>query len=166
MEPGLDDSHIFADAGMTFPNGCHVAEIEIDPETGVVSVVKYTAVDDFGNIVNPLLVDGQNHGGITQGIGQALFEHTVYGEDGQLQTGSFMDYTMPRADGVPSFSLSFLNTPATGNPLGLKGVAEAGTIAAPPAVMNAIVDALHRRKEQVQIDMPATPLAVWQALNA
>ncbi len=166
MEPGLDDSDIFADAGMTFPNGCHVAEIEIDPETGDVSVVKYTAVDDFGNIVNPLLVDGQNHGGITQGIGQALFEHTVYGEDGQLQTGSFMDYTMPRADGVPSFSLSFLNTPATGNPLGLKGVAEAGTIAAPPAVMNAIVDALHRRKEQVQIDMPATPLAVWQALNA
>ena len=115
--------------------------------------------------MNPLLVDGQNHGGITQGIGQALYEHTVYGEDGQLQTGSFMDYTMPRADGVPSFSLSTQNIPATGNPLGIKGVAEAGTIGAPPAVMNAVVDALHSRKEDVQIDMPATPLAVWQALN-
>ncbi len=165
MEPGLDDSHMYGDAGMTFPNGCHIAEVEIDPETGVVSVVKYTAVDDFGNIVNPLLVDGQNHGGITQGIGQALYEHTVYGEDGQLQTGSFMDYTMPRADGVPSFSLSTQNIPATGNPLGIKGVAEAGTIGAPPAVMNAVVDALHSRKEDVQIDMPATPLAVWQAMN-
>ena len=165
MTPGLDDSHMFGDAGMTFPNGCHVAEVEIDPETGVVSVVKYTAVDDFGNIVNPLLVDGQNHGGITQGIGQALYEHTVYDEDGQLQTGSFMDYTMPRADGVPSFSLATQNIPATGNPLGIKGVAEAGTIGAPPAVMNAVVDALHSRKETVQIDMPATPLAVWQALN-
>jgi carbon-monoxide dehydrogenase large subunit len=123
-------------------------------------------VDDFGRTINPLTLAGQVHGGIVQGLGQALFEHTVYdGESGQLLTGSFMDYRMPRAADVPFFDFSTHNVPCTANPLGVKGAGEAGSIGAPPAVINAIVDALHRRTGLTHIDMPATPLRIWQALH-
>ena len=123
-------------------------------------------VDDFGNVVNPITLEGQVHGGVVQGIGQALLEHTVYDpESGQLLSGSFMDYAMPRASDVPSFKVALHNVPSTANPLGIKGAGEAGAIGAPPAVMNAIVDALHRAKGIKHIDMPATPRRVWEALN-
>lgn len=148
-----------------FPNGCHVAEIEIEPETGEVEVVKYTVVDDFGTLINPMLVEGQVHGGVVQGMGQALMENTVYDDAGQLIAGSYMDYTMPRADDVPQFEFGSHPIPATTNPLGAKGCGEAGTTGALPAVMNAIVDALHREKGIDHIDMPATSERVWRALN-
>jgi carbon-monoxide dehydrogenase large subunit len=150
----------------TFPNGCHIVEVEIDPDTGVVTIERYTVVDDFGRTINPLLLEGQVHGGIAQGIGQALFEHGVYDPDsGQLLSGSFMDYAMPRASDIPSFAFSTHNVPSTANPLGVKGAGEAGAVGAPPAVINAIVDALHGRVGLRHIDMPATPRRVWEALN-
>ena len=148
-----------------FPNGCHVAEVEIEPETGEVEVVRYTVVDDFGTLINPMLVEGQVHGGVVQGIGQALMENTVYDEAGQLIAGSYMDYTMPRADDVPSFAFGSHPVPAKTNPLGAKGCGEAGTTGALPAVMNAVVDALHREKGITHMDMPATAERVWEALN-
>lgn len=149
-----------------FPNGCHICEVEIDPETGVVRVDRYNAVDDVGRALNPMICEGQIHGGVTQGIGQALLEHVVYDrESGQLLSGSFMDYGMPRADDVPNFNLKMAEIPCKTNPIGVKAVGEAGTIGAPPAVMNAVVDAL-RPMGIHHMDMPATPLRVWQAIHA
>jgi aerobic carbon-monoxide dehydrogenase large subunit len=166
MEPGLDTSHHRVPPAQTFPNGCHIVEVEIDPETGGVAIERYTIVDDFGRTINPLLLEGQVHGGIVQGIGQALLEHAVYDSDsGQLLSGSFMDYAMPRAGDVPAFAFSTHNVPSTSNPFGVKGAGEAGSVGAPPAVINAIVDALHHRVGARHIDMPATPRRVWETLN-
>lgn len=150
----------------TYPNGTHVCEVEIDPETGKTDVLAYTIVDDFGVTVNPILLAGQVHGGVAQGLGQALTEDTVYGEDGQLLTASFMDYAMPRADDLPAFSFETRNVPSTTNALGIKGAGEAGTIGATPAVLNAVTDALYRGYGIGHIEMPATPLKVWEAIQA
>jgi carbon-monoxide dehydrogenase large subunit len=168
LPPELPRSLNVADAydgpPSAFPNGCHIAEVEVDPETGMVEVVKYTFVNDFGVVINPLLVDGQAHGGIVQGIGQALRERTVYDENGQLLTGSYMDYAMPRADDAPLFVHDFHSVPATTNPLGAKGCGEAGCAGALPSVMNALVDALSEYGIR-HIDMPATPERVWRAIR-
>ena len=167
MEPGLDTTHTRVPPAQTFPNGCHIVEVEIDPNTGATAIDRYTIVDDFGRTINPLMLEGQVHGGIVQGIGQALLEHAVYDNDsGQLLSGSFMDYAMPRAGDIPSFSFATHNVPTKGNPLGVKGAGEAGAVGAPPAVINAIVDALNRRAGVRHIDMPATPRRVWEALHA
>lgn len=150
----------------TYPNGTQVAEVEVDPETGLVTLVRHVMVNDVGRVVNPLIMHGQLHGGIAQGIGQVLFEHTVYDrESGQLLSGSFMDYAIPRADEVPSFATDFHEVPCPGNPLGVKGGGEGGTTGAPPAVLNAIVDALKEYGVR-DIDMPATPSRVWEAIEA
>ena len=161
-EPGLIESSFYDPTNFSFPAGSHICEVEIDPETGLVKVEKYTAVDDFGRIVNPLVVEGQVHGGIAQGIGQALHENTQYDETGQLITASYMDYTMPRADNFPEFNLGFTCTHATSNPLGVKGCGEAGAIASPPTVMNAVIDALGGQ----EITMPATAEKVWEACKS
>jgi carbon-monoxide dehydrogenase large subunit len=150
----------------TYPNGTHVCEVEIDPETGDVEIVRYTIVDDFGVTVNPVLLLGQVHGGVMQGIGQCLTEGVVYSEDGQLLTASFMDYAMPRADDAPFFDFETRNVPSTTNALGIKGAGEAGTIGACPAVVNALIDALDRARGIRHIEMPATPQRVWEALNS
>jgi len=160
----LDVKHVFDAAPSAFPNGCHIAEVEVDPDTGVVEVVKYTFVNDFGVVINPLLVNGQAHGGIVQGIGQALCEATVYDDEGQLLSGSFMDYAMPRATDAPLFVHDFHSVPATTNPLGAKGCGEAGCAGALPSVMNALVDALSEFGIK-HIDMPATPERVWRAIQ-
>jgi len=164
LPQSLDVADIYDGPPSAFPNGCHIAEVEVDPETGMVEVVKYTFVNDFGVVINPLLVDGQAHGGIVQGIGQALREHTVYDADGQLLTGSYMDYAMPRADDAPLFVHEFHSVPATTNPLGAKGCGEAGCAGALPSVMNALVDALGEFGIR-HIDMPATPERVWRAIR-
>jgi carbon-monoxide dehydrogenase large subunit len=155
----------FEQTECTYPNGTHVAEVEIDPETGAVTLADFTAVDDFGVTVNPILLAGQVHGGIAQGAGQALCEATVYDEMGQLLTASFMDYAMPRADALPFFDTSTANVPSTTNRLGIKGAGEAGTIGATPAVANAVVDALHRGCGIRHLDMPFTPERVWRAIR-
>ncbi|HXA70009.1 MAG TPA: xanthine dehydrogenase family protein molybdopterin-binding subunit [Stellaceae bacterium] len=160
----LDVKHVFDQAPSAFPNGCHIAEVEIDPETGVAEVVKYTMVNDFGVIVNPLLVEGQLHGGVVQGIGQALMERTVYDGEGQLLTGSYMDYALPRAPDVPNFAFFSHPVPAKTNPLGIKGCGEAGCAGSLPSVMNAVVDALSVFGIR-HIDMPATPHRIWQAIE-
>jgi carbon-monoxide dehydrogenase large subunit len=150
---------------MTFPNGCHACEIEIDPETGDLHIERYVVVDDFGRLVNPMLVAGQIHGGAAQGLGQALLEHTVYDpESGQLLTGSFMDYCMPRADDMPEIELTFENFPCTTNPMGIKGSGEAGAIGAPPTIINALVDALSPLGVS-HVDMPATTEKIWRAIR-
>ncbi|MGL4279535.1 MAG: xanthine dehydrogenase family protein molybdopterin-binding subunit, partial [Albidovulum sp.] len=159
LEPGLKEGAFYDPTNFTFPAGVHICEVEIDPETGKTKVERWTAVDDFGVIINPMIVEGQVHGGIAQGVGQALLEGTVYDKDGQLVTASYMDYTMPRADDLPSFAVETTVTPCPSNPLGIKGCGEAGAIAAPAAVMNAVTDALGHE----EIAMPATPLAVWRA---
>ncbi len=164
IDGGLDARGTITLPAWTFPNGCHVAEVEIDPQTGVTSLESYTIVDDFGTLVNPLLVEGQVHGGIAQGVGQALLEKTVYSEDGQLLSGSFMDYCMPRADDLPSFDFSNVVIPCKNNPRGIKGCGEAGSVAAPAAIINAIVDALAEDGID-HVDMPATPQIVWQAIQ-
>ena len=151
-----------ATPGPTYPNGCHIAEVEIDPETGVTTVARYSVVDDFGTLVNPLLVEGQVHGGVAQGLGQVLLEDVVYDEGGQLLTGSFMDYGVPRADDMPAIVFDTLPTRSPNNPLGAKGCGEAGTIGAMPSIMNAIIDAL----DGTQIEMPATPEKVWRVAQA
>jgi len=162
----LDVTHISdGPSASTYPNGCHIAEVEVDPETGIVEIAKYSCVNDFGTVVNPLIVEGQLHGGVVQGIGQALMEKTVYDGDGQLLTGSFMDYAMPRAVDVPSFTLADHPSPATTNPLGVKGCGEAGCAGALTSVMNAVIDALGDRGIR-HIDMPLTPAHIWQALQA
>src|SRR5260221_3974801 len=164
LPQSLDVADIYDGPPSAFPNGCHIAEVEVDPETGMVEVVKYTFVNDFGVVINPLLVDGQAHGGIVQGIGQALCERTVYDADGQLLTGSYMDYAMPRADDAPLVVHEFHPVPATTNPLGAKGCGEAGCAVALPRVLNALVDALGEFGIR-HIDMPATPERVWQAIR-
>src|SRR3984893_3513912 len=162
----LDVTHVSdGPSGSTYPNGCHIAEVEVDPDTGVVEIAKYSCVNDFGTVINPLIVEGQLHGGVVQGIGQALMEKTVYDGDGQLLTGSFMDYAMPRAADVPSFTLADHPAPATTNPLGVKGCGEAGCAGALTSVMNAVIDALGDRGIR-HIDMPVTPAKIWQALQA
>jgi len=163
MEPGLKEGAFYDPTNFTFPSGTYVCEVEVDPETGKVEVVQFVAADDFGNIINPMIVEGQVHGGLAQGIGQALLEGVSYDqESGQLLTGSYMDYTMPRADDVPSFKIEHTCTPCPGNPLGMKGCGEAGAIGSPPAVINAITDAIGNNN----LSMPATPAKVWAALNA
>jgi len=159
LEPGLKEGAFYDPTNFTFPAGVHICELEIDPDTGVTSIERWTAVDDFGVIINPMIVEGQVHGGIAQGVGQALHEAAIYDESGQLVTASFMDYRMPRAADLPSFQVGMTVTPCPSNPLGIKGCGEAGAIAAPAAVMNAITDALGHE----DIAMPATPQAVWRA---
>ncbi|MEC8137847.1 MAG: molybdopterin cofactor-binding domain-containing protein, partial [Pseudomonadota bacterium] len=148
-----------------FPNGCHVAEVEIEPETGIVRIDRYTIVDDFGTLINPMLFEGQVHGGFEQGIGQALMEDIRYDDDGQLFSGSFMVYALPRADDMPDFAFSSHPVPATTNPLGAKGCGEAGCSGSLPSIINAIVDVLARETGATHIDMPATPERVWNALR-
>jgi carbon-monoxide dehydrogenase large subunit len=162
MEPGLKETAFYDPSNFTFPAGCYVCEVEIDPETGTTDIIQFVAADDFGNIINPMIVEGQVHGGIAQGVGQALLEGAVYDASGQLLTASYMDYTMPRAADLPSFQVSTSNTPCPSNPLGIKGCGEAGAIGSPPAVINAITDALGHEN----LTMPATPQKVWAALNA
>jgi carbon-monoxide dehydrogenase large subunit len=149
----------------SFPNGAHVAEVEIDPATGVVTVDRYTVVDDFGNLINPMLAEGQVHGGVAQGIGQALTERAVFDADGQLLSASFMDYAMPRADDLPMIGFATECTPSLYNPMGMKGCGEAGTVGALAAISNAVMDAL-QDVGVTQIDMPFTPHRVWQAISA
>ncbi len=165
LEPGLEETAFYDPKNFTFPAGTYICEVEIDPRTGEVAIASFVAADDFGNIVNPMIVEGQVHGGLAQGIGQALFEHAVYDDAGQLKTGSYMDYTMPRADDLPSFTVATTVTACTHNPLGVKGCGEAGAIGSPPAVINAICDALAEYGVD-HIDMPATPAKVWAAIQA
>ena len=163
---GLEATHTRNPEKYTYPNGCHIVEVEVDPDTGETRIERYTIVDDFGRTINPLLAEGQIHGGTVQGVGQALLEHGIYDpETAQLLTGSFMDYTMPRADDVPALDCAFHNVPCTANPLGVKGAGEAGAVGSPPAVINAVVDALHARAGVKHIDMPATREKVWRALR-
>jgi carbon-monoxide dehydrogenase large subunit len=159
LEPGLKESAFWDPTNFTFPAGVHICELEIDPQTGFVTIDKWTAVDDFGKLINPMIVEGQVHGGIAQGVGQALLEGAHYDNDGQLLTASFMDYCMPRADNLPSFKIETIETVCPSNPLGIKGCGEAGAIASPPAVINAITDALGHE----DVAMPATPQVVWRA---
>jgi len=166
LEPGLNETAFYDPTNFTFPAGTHICEVEIDPDTGVVGIVNFSACDDFGNIINPMIVEGQVHGGLTQGIGQALLENCVYDKDtGQLLTGSYMDYAMPRADDVPSFKVGTKVTPCTHNPLGAKGCGEAGAIGAPAALMNAVHDALASVGVKY-LDMPASPHRVWSAIQS
>jgi carbon-monoxide dehydrogenase large subunit len=161
----LDIRHISDGPGAsTYPNGCHVCEVELDPDTGVIAVVKYSSVNDFGTVINPLIVEGQLHGGVIQGIGQALMEMTVYDEDGQFLTGSFMDYALPRASDSPEVAVVDHPVPATTNVLGVKGCGEAGCAGSLTSVMNAIADALSEFGI-FHIDMPATPYRVWRAIQ-
>ena len=166
IDVGLSAVAANSNGGITFPNGCHVCEVEIDPQTGVVEVVGYQVVEDVGNVVNPLLLKGQIQGGVVQGIGQALMERIVYAEDnGQLLTGSFMDYAMPRAADLGPIQTHSHPVPTRVNPLGVKGAGEAGAVGALPAVMNAVGDALARVGVK-HFDMPATPCRVWEAIQA
>ncbi len=166
LEPGLEETSFYDPANFTYPAGAYACEVEVDPETGKVDVMSFAAADDFGNVINPMIVEGQVHGGIGQGIGQALLETCVYDEDGQLLTGSYMDYAMPRADDLPSYTVDHsCQTPCTHNPLGVKGCGEAGAIGSPPALVNAVVDALCDLGVK-HIDMPLTPARVWSAIQA
>ncbi|MBS0524336.1 MAG: xanthine dehydrogenase family protein molybdopterin-binding subunit [Proteobacteria bacterium] len=163
----LDDEFTRTPEADTFPNGCHICEIELDPDTGTLEIKNYTVVDDFGMALNPLLLQGQVHGGIGQGVGQALSEHAVYDKDsGQLMSGSFMDYAFPRADIVPRVTFDLHNSPCKTNPLGVKGAGEAGAIGAPPSVINAIVDAIHAHTGIKHVDMPVTAASLWAAIAA
>ena len=166
LEPGLNENAFYDPTNFTYPAGSYVCEVEVDPDTGVVRIDRFTACDDFGNVINPMIVEGQVHGGLAQGIGQALFEHGIYNEDGQLVTGSLMDYALPRADDLPSFAVETVKgTPCTHNPLGVKGCGEAGAIGSPAAVMNAVTDALAHLGIK-DVPMPATPHTVWKAIRA
>ncbi|MAU52389.1 MAG: carbon monoxide dehydrogenase [Roseovarius sp.] len=167
LEPGLEETAFYDPANFTYPAGAYAAEVEVDPETGKVTIERFAAADDFGNVVNPMIVSGQVHGGIAQGVGQALLEGCVYDEQGQLLTGSYMDYAMPRADDLPFFTVDHsCQTPCTHNPLGVKGCGEAGAIGSPPAVVNAVVDALRSGGHDItHIDMPLSPSRVWQAMQ-
>ncbi|GGI28154.1 xanthine dehydrogenase family protein molybdopterin-binding subunit [Bradyrhizobium guangdongense] len=162
MEPGLKESAFYDPTNFTFPAGAYICELEVDPGTGKTSFVNFVAADDFGRLINPMIVEGQVHGGLVQGIGQALLEHAVYDANGQPVTASFMDYAMPRADDVPSFNLSHTTTLCPGNPLGIKGCGEAGAIGASAAVINAITDAIGKNN----LEMPATPDRVWRTIHA
>ena len=162
MEPGLKEGAFYDPANFTFPAGTYICEVEVDPDTGVTQVVQFVAADDFGRIINPMIVEGQVHGGIAQGLGQALMEHAIYDDSGQLITASYMDYQMPRAHDLPNFVVSHHETLCPNNPLGMKGCGEAGAIGSPPALINAITDAIGNN----DLAMPATPSRVWAALNA
>ncbi len=167
LEPGLDFNAFYDPANFTYPFGAHVAIVEIDKETGAVKLKRFIAVDDVGNVINPMIVDGQIHGGLAQGIGQAMHEGTVYDDSGQLINASYMDYCMPRADDLPSFEIDRTVTPCPHNPLGVKGAGEAGCIGATPAVVNAVVDALWKGGFKVKdVPMPMTPERVWTAMNS
>jgi carbon-monoxide dehydrogenase large subunit len=162
LEPGLNENAFYDPTNFTYPSGSYICEVEVDPDTGRTRVDRFVAVDDFGNIINPMIVEGQVHGGLAQGLGQAMLEGCVYDtESGQLLTGSYMDYAMPRADDLPSFVIDHTNTPCTHNPLGVKGCGEAGAIGSPPAFINALTDALGVK----DVPMPATPERVWRALH-
>ncbi|TPW30718.1 xanthine dehydrogenase family protein molybdopterin-binding subunit [Pararhizobium mangrovi] len=162
MEPGLKEGAFYDPQNFTFPAGCYICEVEVDPETGRTEIIQFVAADDFGTIINPTIVEGQVHGGIAQGIGQAMLEGCLYdAESGQLVTASYQDYCMPRADDLPSFKVSTTETPCTSNPLGIKGCGEAGAIGSPPAFMNALTDAVGHN----DLTMPATPQSVWAAIN-
>jgi carbon-monoxide dehydrogenase large subunit len=164
IEPGLDENAFYDPLNFSFPGGAHICEVEVDPDTGDIDVISFTAVDDVGRVVNPMIVEGQVHGGLAQGVGQAMLEGCVYDDDGQLLTGSYMDYTMPRADDLPSFSVATQSVMGASNPLEVKGVGEVGAIGSPPAVVNAILDALAPLGVE-DISMPATSLKVWQAIQ-
>ena len=168
IEPGLEETAFYDPANFTYPAGAYACEVEVDPETGHVAICSMTAADDFGRVVNPMIVSGQVHGGLAQGIGQALLENAVYDSDGQLASASFMDYAMPRADDLPAFSVDHSSaTPCTHNPLGVKGCGEAGAIGSPPTVVNAVIDALARDGRSIEhIDMPLSPARVWEAIQA
>ena len=161
LEPGLAEKAFYDPGNFTYPAGTHICEVEIDPDTGVTKIVQFVAVDDFGNLINPMIVEGQVHGGIAQGIGQALLEQEVYDDAGQLITGSYMDYCMPRADDLPNFTVGMTCTPCTHNPIGAKGCGEAGAIGSPPAVINAVLDAIG----ETDMDMPASPERVWSMIK-
>ena len=164
LPPGLFANSDYMANGLTYTNGSHVCEVEVDPATGVTEITRYSMVGDFGTVVNPVIVRGQVIGGVVQGIGQCLMENTIYTEDGQLASGSFMDYAMPRADDAPMFQQEFMSFPATTNPLGVKGCGEAGCAGSLISIMNAIVDALSPLGV-THIDMPATPALVWAAIQ-
>ena len=169
IEPGLEETAFYDPSNFTYPSGAYCCEVEVDPDTGRVTIERFSAADDFGNIINPMIVSGQVHGGIGQGIGQALLEGCVYDDNGQLLTGSYMDYAMPRASDVPFYTVDHsCVTPCTHNPLGVKGCGEAGAIGSPPAVVNAVIDALHSagKTNVTHIDMPLSPNRVWAAMNA
>jgi carbon-monoxide dehydrogenase large subunit len=160
----LDVDHTTGPVPSTFPNGCHVAEVEIDPQTGVVEIVRYTGVNDFGTVVNPMLVAGQLHGGVAQGIGQAFMENVSYDSNGQPITGSFMDYALPRAEDIPFMQIGDHPSPAKSNPLGTKGCGEAGCAGSLSALINAVIDALSE-VGVTEIDMPLTSERVWRAIQ-
>jgi aerobic carbon-monoxide dehydrogenase large subunit len=160
----LNAAGSFSSEPPNYPNGCHTCEVEVDPQTGAVAVVRYAAVDDVGRVLNHLLCEGQIHGGVAQGVGQALMEQIVYDADGQLVTGSFQDYAMPRADDLPEIVSELTEIPSTTNPLGIKAAGEAGATGAPPAVIGAVLDALKPLGVE-HIDMPATPSRVWDAMR-
>ena len=162
LEPGLNENAFYDPTNFTYPAGCHICEVEVDPQTGKVEVCAFTAMDDFGNIINPMIVEGQVHGGVAQGLGQAMLEDCIYDpESGQLLTATYMDYAMPRADDFPNFKVGNNVTACTHNPLGVKGCGEAGAIGSPPAFINAVTDAIGIK----HIDMPATPERVWRAMQ-
>jgi carbon-monoxide dehydrogenase large subunit len=166
VNPGLASSEHFSPDAGTFPNGCHVCEVEVDPETGVISILRYTVEDDVGNVINPLILEGQIVGGVAQGLGQACGEHAIYDRDsGQLLTASFQDYPMPRADWIPAVDFRYREIPSPRNPLGVKGAGEAGTVGAAPALVNAVLDALAARGV-AHLDMPLTPLSIWERLES
>ncbi|HKD98806.1 MAG TPA: molybdopterin cofactor-binding domain-containing protein, partial [Micromonosporaceae bacterium] len=164
IEPTLDAEAVYDPTNFSFPHGTHLCAVDVDTETGETSIRRYVAVDDVGKVVNPLIVEGQVHGGVVQGIAQALFEEAVFDDNGNLMTGTFVDYTLPSAADLPHLTTDRTESPAPGHPLGVKGVGEAGTIASTPAVVNAIVDALRPRGVN-DIDMPCTPERVWRAAN-
>ncbi|EEB83495.1 xanthine dehydrogenase family protein molybdopterin-binding subunit [Roseobacter sp. GAI101] len=168
IEPGLEETAFYDPSNFTYPSGAYACEVELDPETGQVTIERFSAADDFGNIVNPMIVTGQVHGGLAQGIGQALMENCTYDSDGQLLSASYMDYAMPRASDVPFYTVDHsCQTPCTHNPLGVKGCGEAGAIGSPPAVVNAVLDAMRSGGKDVgHIDMPVTPARVWAAMNS
>jgi carbon-monoxide dehydrogenase large subunit len=161
VEPGMEESAFYDPANFTYPSGTYICEVEVNPDTGMVFIDRITAVDDFGKVINPMIVEGQVHGGLAQGIGQAIAENCVYDDSGQLISASYMDYQMPRADDLPMFQVATTETPCTHNTLGVKGCGEAGAIGAPPAVMNAVTDAIG-----VRVSMPASPEKVWRALQS
>jgi carbon-monoxide dehydrogenase large subunit len=164
MEPHLDSEAVFDPENFSFPHGTHLCATEVDTQTGRVKIRSYVCVDDVGKVVNPMIVEGQIHGGLAQGIAQALYEEAVHDEMGTLTNGTFADYHLPSAADMPSFTLDRTESPSTTNPLGVKGVGEAGTIASTPAVVNSIVDAL-RHLGVREVEMPCTPMRVWQAIQ-
>ncbi len=164
MEPGLEATFVYDPPNFSWPSGTHIAVVEVDTETGNVDLIRYVAVDDVGSVINPKVVEGQIHGGVAQGIAQALWEEAVYDEDGNLVTGSMMNYMVPSAAELPSYELGRTETPSPTNPLGVKGVGETGTIASTAAVMNAVIDALVP-VGVTDLDMPATPERVWRAIE-